>query len=282
MTRAPVVQLKAATRFPRTPPEIADTTLGWRFINPRMEYSTVGMGETAENVAERYEVTRADQDAFALASHERAVKARDAGTFSREIAAIEAPVLNGKRGVTALVEHDEGPRDDVTLERLAGLKAVFRDGGTVTAGNASQINDGAACLVVASERAAAALNATPLARLVSIGAAGVDPAYMGIGPIPAGQKALERAGLSIDDIDLVEINEAFAAQVLPSMRELGIPHAKLNVNGGAIAIGHPLGCSGARLIGTLAHELRATGGRYGMAALCIGVGQGLATVIEAV
>jgi len=269
MTRAPVVQLKPERGFPRGVPESADTTIGWRFINPRMaeRYSTEGMGETAENVAERYEVTRADQDAFALQSHRRAAAAQDAGTFAREIVPIEAPSTNGRRGETVLVEADQGVRRDTTLERLAG--------------NASQINDGAACLVVGSKRAAERLGKAPLARVVATGAAGVDPAYMGVGPIPATRKALERAGLTIDDIDLVEINEAFAAQVLPCMRELGIPAEKLNVNGGAIAIGHPLGCSGARMVGSLAWELRERGLRYGLATLCIGVGQGLATIIEA-
>jgi acetyl-CoA acetyltransferase family protein len=280
MTRAPLVQLKPDKRFPRGVPEMADTTIGWRFVNPRMEYSTEGMGETAENVAQRYEVTRADQDAFAVESHRRAAAAQDAGTFAREIVALEAPSANGKRGETALVEADEGVRRDTTLEKLASLRAVFRESGTVTAGNASQINDGAACLVVASERGLEKLGKPPVARVVTAGAAGVDPAYMGVGPIPAARIALQRAGLTIDDLDLVEINEAFAAQVLPCMRELGIPHEKLNVNGGAIAIGHPLGCSGARLVGTLAWELRERGARYGMAALCIGVGQGLATIIE--
>ena len=180
------------------------------------------------------------------------------------------------------MEVDEGIRRDTSLERLAKLKPAFREGGSVTAGNASQINDGAACVVIGSEGAAERLGKRPLARVVATGAAGVDPGYMGVGPIPASRKALERAGLTIEDMDLVEINEAFAAQVLPCMRELGIPHEKLNVNGGAIALGHPLGCSGARLIGTLAWELRERGLRYGLAALCIGVGQGLATVIEAV
>jgi acetyl-CoA acetyltransferase family protein len=244
-------------------------------------HSTEGMGETAENVAERYEVTRADQDAFAVESHRRAAAAQDAGTFAREIVPIEAPSANGRRGETVLVEADEGVRRDTTLEKLASLKPAFREGGSVTAGNASQINDGAACLVVGSERAAERLGKAPLARVVATGGAGVDPAYMGVGPIPASRKALERAGLTIDDIDLVEINEAFAAQVLPCMRELGIPPEKLNVNGGAIAMGHPLGCSGARLVGSLAWELRERGLRYGLAALCIGVGQGLATIIEA-
>ena len=284
MTRAPVVQLKPERGFPRGAPEAADTTIGWRFVNPRMaeRYSTEGMGETAENVAGRYEVTRADQDAFAVESHRRAAAAQDAGTFAREIVPIEAPSANGRRGETVLVEADQGVRRDTTLEKLASLKPAFREGGSVTAGNASSINDGAACLVVASERAAERLGNAPLARVVASASAGVDPAYMGVGPIPASRKALERAGLTIDDIDLVEINEAFAAQVLPCMRELGIPQEKLNVNGGAIAIGHPLGCSGARMVGSLAWELRERGLRYGLAALCIGVGQGLATIIEAV
>jgi acetyl-CoA acetyltransferase family protein len=283
MTRAPVVQLKPERGFPRGAPESADTTLGHPRVDepPAERHSTEGMGETAENVAKRYEVTRADQDAFAVESHRRAAAAQDAGTFAREIVPIEAPSANGRRGETVLVEADEGVRRDTTLERLAKLKPVFREGGTVTAGNASQINDGAACLVVGSERAADRLGKRPLARVVATGGAGVDPGYMGVGPIPATRKALDRAGLTVDDIDLVEINEAFAAQVLPCMRELGIPHEKFNVNGGAIALGHPLGCSGARLIGTLAWELRERGLRYGLAALCIGVGQGLATVIEA-
>ncbi|HVE67868.1 MAG TPA: thiolase family protein [Solirubrobacteraceae bacterium] len=282
MSRAPLVQLKPQRGFPRGVPEMADTVIGWRFINPKMGYSTEGMGETAENVAERYEVTRADQDAFAVESHRRAAAAWEAGTFSREVAPLEAPAVNGRRGETALVEADEGVRPDTSLEQLAKLRPAFREGGTITAGNASQINDGAACLVVTSERGAQRLGRRPIARVVSTGVAGVDPAFMGIAPIPAIRRALERAGLEVDDVDLVEINEAFAAQVLPCMRELGIPHEKLNVNGGAIAIGHPLGCSGARLIGTMAHELRDRGARYGVAALCIGVGQGLATVIEAV
>jgi 3-oxoadipyl-CoA thiolase len=284
MTRAPLVQLKSERRFPRGAPEVADTTIGWRFINPRMAelYSTEGMGETAENVAQRYEVTRADQDAFAVESHRRAAAAQDAGTFAREIVPVEAPSANGRRGETVLVEMDEGVRRDTTLEALAKLSPVFREGGTVTAGNASQINDGAACLVIGSEKVVEELGKRPLARVVATGGAGVDPAYMGIAPVPATRRALERAGLSIDDIDLVEINEAFAAQVLPCMRQLGIPHEQLNVNGGAIAIGHPLGASGARLVGTLAWELRERGLRYGLATLCIGVGQGLATIIEAV
>jgi acetyl-CoA C-acetyltransferase len=279
MTRAPFVHLKGERPYARGPVEVADTTIGWRFINPRMKCSTEGMGETAENVAERYGVSREDQDAFALRSHERAVAAARSGTFDRELVPVEVPQ---RKGDPVVVEADEGPRADTTLERLAALRPVFREGGTVTAGNASQINDGAACLVLASERAAGELGATPIARVLASAPAGVDPAYMGVAPVPATRRALELTGLSIDDIDLVEINEAFAAQVLASQRELGIPDEKLNVNGGAISIGHPLGCSGARLIGTLAHELRARGLRYGLITLCIGVGQGLATVIEAV
>jgi 3-oxoadipyl-CoA thiolase len=280
MTRAPFVYLKPERAFVRGPIEVADTTIGWRFVNPRLaeRYSTEGMGETAENVAERFGVSREDQDAYALASHERAVRAQREGTFEREIVPVEIPQ---RRGDPHVVSEDQGPRPDAALERLAGLKPVFREGGTVTAGNSSQINDGAACVVVASEATAERLGRPPLARVVASAAAGVDPAVMGIGPVPASRRALERAGLSIEDIDLVELNEAFAAQVLASMRELGIAHEKLNVNGGAIAIGHPLGCSGARLVGTLAHELKARGLRYGLATLCIGVGQGLATVIEA-
>jgi 3-oxoadipyl-CoA thiolase len=282
MSRAPLVQLKPERGFPRGSPEVADTTIGWRFINPRMaeRYSTEGMGETAENVAERYEVTRADQDRFALESHRRAVAAQEAGTFAREIVPVEIP--QKRNGEVTVVEADEGPRRDTTLDMLAKLRPAFREGGSVTAGNSSQINDGAACLVVASERGADALGKAPLARVVATGGAGVDPGYMGVGPIPATRRALDRAGLTIEDMDLVELNEAFAAQVLPCMRELGIPHDRLNVNGGAIAIGHPLGASGARLAGTLAWELHERGLRYGLATLCIGVGQGLATVIEAV
>jgi 3-oxoadipyl-CoA thiolase len=277
MTRAPLVMLKPEQGFPRGNVEMADTTLGWRLINPNMSYSTESMGETGENVAERYQVSREDQDAFALESHKRAVAAAESGRFDDEIVTVEVPQ---RKGDPLTVHSDEGPRPDTSLERLAKLKPIFREGGTVTAGNSSSLNDGAAVLVLASAERAQELGREPLARIVATGSAGVDPAYMGVGPIPASRKALERAGLTMDDIDLVELNEAFASQVLASMRELGIDHHKLNVNGGAIAIGHPLGCSGARLLGTLAHELRRRGGRYGLATLCIGVGQGLAAVIE--
>jgi 3-oxoadipyl-CoA thiolase len=279
MSRAPLVTLKPARGFPRGNTELVDTTIGWRFVNPRMEerHSTESMGETAENVAERYGVSREDQDAFALESHRRAVAAADAGRFDDEIVTVEVPQPKGE---PVTVHADEGPRPDSSLGRLAALRPLFREGGSVTAGNSSQINDGAACLVLATEDAARELGREPLARIVASGAAGVDPGYMGIGPVPATRRALERAGLSPADIDLVELNEAFASQVLASMRELGFDHDRLNVNGGAIALGHPLGCSGARLLGTLAHELRRRGARYGVATMCIGVGQGLAAVIE--
>jgi 3-oxoadipyl-CoA thiolase len=279
MSRAPLVMLKPERGFPRGNGELVDTTIGWRFINPSLaeRYSTESMGETAENVTERYGVSREDQDAFALESHRRAIAAAEAGRFDDETVTVDVPQ---PKGDPVTIHSDEGPRPDTTLERLAKLKPIFREGGTVTAGNSSSLNDGAACLVLASEERARELGREPLARVVATGSAGVDPGYMGIGPVPATRKALQRAGLTIDDIDLVELNEAFASQALASMRELGIDHDKLNVNGGAIAIGHPLGCSGARLLGTLAHELRRRGGRYGLATLCIGVGQGLAAVIE--
>jgi acetyl-CoA acetyltransferase family protein len=258
-----------------------DTTLGWRFVNPRMAelgLSTETMGETGENVAERYGISREDQDAFGLRSHQRAVAAAEAGIFAEEIVPIEAP--HGRETVT--VEADEGPRADASLEKMAKLRPAFREGGTVTAGNASTLNDGAACTLIASEAGAKELGAEPLARIVAFGVAGVDPAYMGIGPALAIPRALAAAGLSLDEIDLIELNEAFATQVLASARELGIDEEKLNVNGGAIALGHPLGCTGARLAGTLVRELRRRKAQYGIATMCVGVGQGLATVFEAV
>jgi 3-oxoadipyl-CoA thiolase len=281
MSRSPFVMLKPERSFPRGQMELVDTTIGWRFVNPQMaeRYSTESMGETAENVAERYEVSREDQDAFALESHRRAVDAQESGRFDDEVVTVDAPQ---PKGPAVTVHSDEGPRPDTDLERLAKLRPAFRPGGTVTAGNSSSINDGAACLALGTRERAEQLGIEPLARVVAAGAGGVDPGYMGIGPVPATRKALARAGLSIDDIDLVELNEAFAAQALASARELGIPHEKLNVNGGAIALGHPLGCSGARLVTTLCHELRRRGGRYGLATMCIGVGQGLALVVERV
>jgi 3-oxoadipyl-CoA thiolase len=279
MSRAPLVMLKPERGFPRGNGELVDTTIGWRFVNPSLaeRYSTESMGETAENVADRHAVSREDQDAFALESHRRAVAAAEVGRFDDEIVTVD---VAQPKGDPVTIHADEGPRPDTTLERLAALRPIFRDGGTVTAGNASQINDGAACVVVTSEERAKDLGREPLARIVGSASAGVDPAVMGIGPVPSTRRALERAGLEPKDIDLVELNEAFASQVLASMRELGFEHERLNVNGGAIALGHPLGCSGARLIGTLAHELRRRGARYGVATMCIGVGQGLAVVIE--
>ena len=279
MSRSPFVMLKPERSLPRGNMELVDTTLGWRFVNPRMNYSTESMGETAENVAERYGVSREDQDAFALESHRRAVAARDGGRFDDELMTVE---VEQPKGDPVVVHSDEGPREDTSLERLARLKPAFRrDGGTVTAGNSSTLNDGATCVTLTSDARADQLGLEPLARVVSTGVAGVDPAFMGVGPVPATRMALQRAGLTIDDIDLVELNEAFAAQVLASARELDIPHEKLNVNGGAIALGHPLGSSGARLVTTLVHELRRRGGRYGVATMCIGVGQGMAMVVEA-
>ena len=281
MSRAPLVMAKPEVAFARGEQTLHDTALGWRLINPAMaeRYSTEAMGETAENVAERYGVSRADQDAFALRSHQRAVAAQSEGRFAQQLIPIDATGRKG--GEVVAVTADEGPRADTTIEKLGALRPAFREGGTVTAGNASTLNDGAACLVMASERKAAQLGAEPLARVVATGVAGVDPAYMGIGPIPAITRALDAAGLDLDQIDLIEINEAFAAQVLACERELGIEAEKLNVNGGAIALGHPLGCSGARLLTALAWELRRRGARYGVAALCVGVGQGVATVIGA-
>jgi 3-oxoadipyl-CoA thiolase len=281
MSRAPWVVAKPERGLPRGEQTMHDTTLGWRLINPRMAelgISTESMGETGENVAERYGISREDQDTYALRSHQRAVAAAEAGRLAEEIAPIEAP----KGRETVLVEADEGPRPDASAEKLASLRPVFREGGTVTAGNASTLNDGAACLLIASEAGVEKLGAEPLARVVSFGVAGVDPAYMGIGPVEAVPRALAAAGLSLKEIDLIELNEAFASQVLASARELGIDEERLNVNGGAIALGHPLGCSGARLAGTLVRELHRRDGRYGIATMCVGVGQGLATVFERV
>jgi 3-oxoadipyl-CoA thiolase len=281
MSRAPWVVGKPERALPRGPQTMHDTTLGWRFVNPRMAelgISTESMGETGENVAERYGISREDQDAWGLCSHQRAVAAAEAGIFAEEIVAVEASV--GRETVT--IDADEGPRPDASLEKMAKLRPAFREGGTVTAGNASTLNDGAACTLIASEAGVKALGAEPLARVVAFGVAGVDPAYMGIGPAVAIPKVLAAAGLTLDQIDLIELNEAFASQVLASARELGIDEEKLNVNGGAIALGHPLGCTGARLTTTLVRELRRRRGKYGIATMCVGVGQGLATIFEAV
>jgi 3-oxoadipyl-CoA thiolase len=282
MTRAPFVMAKPSAAFPRGEQQLLDTTLGWRFTNPRLAdaHYPYSMGETAENVVERCGVSREDQDAFALASQRRWADAYAAGRFGDEIVPIEVP--DGKAERT--FDTDEHPRPDATIESLAKLKPAFtRDAsGSVTAGNSSGINDGAAAVLVTSEARARELGLRPIARLVASAVAGVDPATMGLGPIPASQRALERAGIGVDDLDLVELNEAFAAQAVPVIRELGLDPEATNVNGGAIAIGHPLGASGARLTATLLHEMRRRGARHGLATMCIGVGQGIAAVFEAV
>jgi 3-oxoadipyl-CoA thiolase len=266
MSRAPLVTAKPEYGDGTT----WDTTLGWRFPNPRMEemFPLESMGETGENVAERYGVTREDQDAFALQSHRRWAAAQEAGRFADEL----VPVGE--------VDRDEHPRSDTSLEKLSTLKPVFREGGTITAGNASGINDGAAALVIASEEKARELGVEPLGRFVASAVAGVDPRYMGVGPVPAVRKLLARAGIEAADLDLVELNEAFASQSLQVIRELGLDPERVNVNGGAIALGHPLGMSGARLVVSLLHELRRRKGRYGLATLCVGVGQGQAAIFE--
>jgi acetyl-CoA acetyltransferase family protein len=237
------------------------------------------MGETAENVAERYRIGREDQDRFALESHRKAVSASENRRFDAELVPVEIP---GKKRSPELVSRDEGPRPETSLEKLAELKPVFRTGGSVTAGNSSSLNDGAAGVVVMSESKAKSMGFTPLARIQSTGLAGVDPRYMGIGPVPASTKALKKAGLTMDDMGLVELNEAFASQSLAVVKDLGIPMEKLNPNGGAIALGHPLGCSGARIMTTLLHEMKRRRVRYGLATMCIGVGQGVAVVVESV
>jgi acetyl-CoA acetyltransferase family protein len=268
MIRAPLVLAKPDKPFPRGDQKVWDTTLGWRFPNPRLEeqFPLESMGETGENVAERWDVTREDQDAFALRSQQRWAAAAEARRFDDELLPVEG------------VDRDEHPRPETSPEKLATLKPAFRPAGTVTAGNASGINDGAAALVVASEEKARELGVEPLGRFVGSAVAGVDPRVMGIGPIPAVRKLLERTGVGIDEVDLMELNEAFASQSLAVIRELGIDEERVNVNGGAIALGHPLGMSGARLVVSLLHELRRRNGRYGLATLCVGVGQGQAAL----
>jgi 3-oxoadipyl-CoA thiolase len=282
MSRAPLVMAKAREAFPRGDVVAHDSTLGWRFVNPRMEalYGTHALGETAELVAERYDVSREAQDAFALESQRRWAAAAAAGRFAAELCAVEVPA---RKGEPRRVDVDEHPRPATTAAELAVLPPAFRkpgQGGTVTAGNSSGINDGAAAVLLASAAGLERLARKPLARLVASAVAGVEPKYMGMGPIPATRSALARAGITAADLDLVELNEAFAAQAIPCIRELAFDPARVNVNGGAIAIGHPLGASGARLVGTLAHELARRRGRFGLATMCIGVGQGIAAVIE--
>jgi 3-oxoadipyl-CoA thiolase len=279
MTRAPYVMAKPEAAYDRGDRQLADTTLGWRFVNPRLAaaHYPYSMGETAENVAERWQVARDRQDTFALDSQRKAVAAIDGGRFDGQIVPIEVPQ---RKGEPVLVTRDEHPRADTSAEALARLRPAFREGGTVTAGNASGINDGASAVLLVEAERARALGLRPMARIVATAVAGVDPAIMGVGPIPATRKALERAGIGVADLDLVELNEAFASQSLVCIDELGLDPARVNVNGGAIALGHPLGMSGARLITMLVHELARTGGRYGLATMCIGVGQGIATVVE--
>ena len=276
MTRAPWAVMKPDGPFAGGSLQSYDTALGWRFPNPRLaeRFPLESMGETAENVAAHFRVAREKQDEFALRSHQRALAAQEAGRFRAEMLPVKT--LKG------LFDRDEGPRADSSLEKLARLKPAFREGGTVTPGNTSSLNDGAAALLIASARKASELGARPLARIVASASAGVSPREMGMGPVPATQKALQKAGLSLRQIDLVELNEAFAAQALAVMGELGLDAERVNVDGGAIALGHPLGMSGARILGHLAHALRERGGRYGLATLCVGVGQGVSVVIESV
>lgn len=284
MSRAPYSVPKADKAFGWGNQTMWDTTLGWRYPNPKMEtlYGTESMGETAENIWDQTHISREDQDAFALASHQRAIQAIDSGRFAEEIVAVEIPQ---RKGEPLVVDTDERPRRDTTLEALSRLRPAFRRDGTVTAGNSSGLNDGAAAVLMMSENSARQSNLKPMARLLSSAAAGVDPSTMGLGPVPATRKALARAGLTLDQIGLVELNEAFAVQSLAVMRELGLDPAIVNVNGGAIALGHPLGCSGARILTTLLHEMRRRAPEekrpyYGLATLCVGVGQGEATIIE--
>jgi 3-oxoadipyl-CoA thiolase len=279
MTRAPWVMLKPEEGYARGVPQMADSLLGWRFVNPKMPAEwTVSLGETAEIVAEEFGVSREDQDAFALRSQQRAAAAAAEGHFAGEIVPVDIPQ---RKGPPKRFEADEHPRADTSAESLAGLKPAFRrEGGTVTAGNASGLNDGASALLVASGEAAERMGVRPMARIVASAVAGVEPQRMGIGPVPATRKALSIAGLTVGDLGLVELNEAFAAQSVACVRELGIDPEIVNVSGGAVAVGHPLGSSGARILTTLVHEMHRQGVRYGLASMCIGVGQGIAMVVE--
>ncbi len=279
MTRAPFVFGKSDEAFARSAPKVYDTSLGWRFENPKMaeRFPLHSMGETAENVAEKFKISREEQDAFALASHEKAARAQAAGEFAEEI--VPVPVIQ-KKGPPVSFDRDEGPRADASLAALAKLSPIFRKGGSVTAGNSSPLNDGASAVMVVSEEVLKAENLEPLARVVSSATAGVEPNFMGEGPIPAGNKALVRAGWSARDVDLVELNEAFAAQAIACIRGLELDAARVNVRGGAIALGHPIGSSGCRIVVTLLHAMKARKASRGMAALCIGVGQGIAMCVE--
>jgi 3-oxoadipyl-CoA thiolase len=277
MTRAPWVMAKPDGAYPRGPQTVYDTALGWRLVNPKMAamYGTLQMGETAERVAQKYEVSREDQDAFALRSHQRALAAQKSGRLAEEIVPIE---VAQKKGEALRLVDDEGPRADTSLEALAKLRAAFADNGSVTAGNSSPLNDGAAAIVLMSADEAKRRGLKSIARFVAAAAAGVHPDYMGIGPVPSSLKALQQAGLEPGDMGVVELNEAFASQSLACMRLLGLDEESVNVNGGAIALGHPLGCSGARLVGTLVREMQHRDAKYGLATMCIGVGQGIASV----
>jgi 3-oxoadipyl-CoA thiolase len=277
MSRAPYVMPKFSKAFDRQP-QIVDTTLGWRFVNPKLaaQFPPFSMGETAENLAERYKIPREEQDQFALKSHQLAPRAIEQGIFKEEI--IPVPLSDG-----SVVDKDEGPRSDISLEKLSKLKPAFREGGTVTAGNSCGINDGSAACLVMSSRRAKRMGLTPKVRIVATAVSGVHPSFMGLGPVPATRKVLKRAEIEIDDVDLVELNEAFAAQVLSCLKFINFDGAgKMNVNGGAIAIGHPIGSSGARLMTTLVHEMQRRKSKRGLATMCIGVGQGIATLVESV
>jgi 3-oxoadipyl-CoA thiolase len=276
MTRAPQVILKSGKGWDRSPPQVADSTVGWRFVNPKMPANwTISLGETAERVAQSYRISRREQDEFALESQRRAQTALGANVFAEELVPVE--VGQGKT-----VNRDEPPRAGLRLDALAALEPAFVKNGSVTAGTSSGINDGAAALSVASTEMLHELGLEPMARVIATAVAGVDPSCMGLGPIPATRKALERAGITVDQLDLIELNEAFAAQAIACIRELQLDPARVNIHGGGIALGHPLGASGARILTTLVHALRRTGGRYGLATMCVGVGQGIAMVVEAV
>ncbi|MED0703139.1 MULTISPECIES: thiolase family protein [Aeribacillus] len=279
MTRAPYVMMKPQLSGMRDTPTFYDTTLGWRLVNDKLAemYPPISLGETAENVAARYQISRQEQDEFALESHKKAGKAIQEGRFQDEIVPV---TITGKKGEETIVDADEHPRPDTTLEKLNKLKPAFVQDGTVTAGNSSGINDGASALLIMERSIAERLGFKPLTRIVGSAVAGVNPSYMGIGPIPATKKVLQRTGLSISQLDLIEINEAFASQSIACIKELGFDMEKVNVNGGAIALGHPLGCSGARIVTTLVHEMKRRDVRYGLATMCIGVGQGIATIVE--
>lgn len=281
MTRAPFSMPKASEPFDRSPPTVFDTTLGWRYPNPRMaaRFDLISMGETAENIAEKYGISREDQDQFALESHRRACAAWALGAFDREV--VSVPIPPKKKGeIGEFFSQDEGPRSDSSLEKLSRLPAAFRKGGSVTAGNSSSLNDGAAAVLLASEEVVRTYQLTPLARIVVAATAGVHPNFMGEGPIPATRKALERAGWKASELDLIELNEAFAAQSLACIRSLEFDPARVNVHGGAIALGHPIGASGARIVATLIHAMQTRQANRGLASLCIGVGQGIATLFE--